>query len=82
MKAEDVKVDLSELKEFKRKNFEDRLKFIEYWAEYIKAHADAEWTESQAKFINAQFVMARRFEKNYKDYLKNKKDSAQSEVTS
>ena len=36
MKAEDVKVDLEELKEFKRRNAEERLWFIDFWVDYIK----------------------------------------------
>ena len=38
MKAEDVKIDLKELKEFKRKNAEERLWFIYFWVNYIKTH--------------------------------------------
>ncbi len=30
------KIDLKELEEIKRKNFEDRLKFIEIYAEWLK----------------------------------------------
>ncbi len=32
------KIDLKELEEIKRKNFEDRLKFIEVYAEWLKKH--------------------------------------------
>jgi len=36
MKAEDVKVDLEKLKEFKRRNAQERLWFIDFWVDYIK----------------------------------------------
>jgi hypothetical protein len=38
MRAEDVKVNLEELKKFKKKNAEERLWFIDYWVDYIKRH--------------------------------------------
>ena len=76
MRAEDVKVDLNEMNKFKKKNFEDRLKFIEYWIEYIKEHSDKEWSEGQGKFIDAQYSMAKRFEKNYKKYVREKSQSS------
>ena len=55
MNAEDVKVDLEELKSFKKRNFEERLKFIEFWVDYIKKHSVREWSGQQAEFIDAQF---------------------------
>ena len=32
------KIDLKELEEIKQKNFEDRLKFIEVYTEWLKKH--------------------------------------------
>ena len=32
------KIDLKELEEIKKRNFEDRLKFIEIYAEWMKKH--------------------------------------------
>lgn len=55
MKAKELKVDLNELKNFKRKNAEERLKFIDYWANYVKTHEDEEWSEQQNILINSQF---------------------------
>ncbi len=46
-------IDLVELKEEKRKNFNERLKFIDIWVGYIKTHADKEWSRQQALFINS-----------------------------
>ncbi len=36
MKASEVKIDLEELKEFKKKNAQERLWFIDFWVDYIK----------------------------------------------
>jgi len=44
MRAEDVKVDLEELRGFKKRNFEERLKFIEFWINYMKEHSVKEWS--------------------------------------
>ncbi len=65
MKADDVKVDLDELKEFKKKNFQDRLNFIDFWVNYMKTHSDQEWSKQQADFIDSQYKMAREFWKNF-----------------
>jgi hypothetical protein len=54
MKAEDMKIDLKEMKEFKRKNAEERLDFVRYWANYIKTHSDKEWSKQQNVLINSQ----------------------------
>jgi len=42
MKAEDVKVDLEELKEFKKRNAQERLWFIDFWVDYIKKQQNKE----------------------------------------
>ena len=54
MNYKDVKVDLKELREFKRKNAEERLKFIDFWVDYIKRHSDEEWSQQQAVVIDSQ----------------------------
>ena len=56
MKAEGIKIDLELLKEFKRKNSEERLRFVEYWANYVREHSDEEWSEQQNILIDGQFV--------------------------
>ncbi len=47
-------IDLEELNEEKRKNFNERLKFIDMWVEYIKTHDDKDWSKQQANLINSQ----------------------------
>lgn len=54
MKPEDVKVDLEELREFKKKNAEERLWFIDFWVDYIKKNNDEEWSKLQNKVIDSQ----------------------------
>jgi hypothetical protein len=54
MRAKDIKVDLEELKKFKVKNSEERLKFIDFLVEYIKSHKDEEWSKQQKELINSQ----------------------------
>lgn len=55
MKAEDVRVNLKEMEEFKKRNAEERLKFIDFWVNYIKTHPDEEWSKQQNVLINSQF---------------------------
>ncbi len=47
-----MKIDLKELEEDKKRNFEERLKFIDSWVEYIKSHSDREWSEQQKAMID------------------------------
>jgi hypothetical protein len=54
MKVEEIKINLEELKKFKQKNFKERLKFLEFWTDYIKKHSDNKWSEEQNKIINSQ----------------------------
>jgi hypothetical protein len=55
MKAEDLHVDLEELKEDRKKNIKEREWFIDYWVNYIKTHSDKEWSKPQNILINGQF---------------------------
>ena len=38
----------------KQKNDEERMKFVDYWAEYVRTHSDKEWSRQQAVLINSQ----------------------------
>jgi len=42
-----IKIDLKELEKEKKKNFEERLKFIDFWTEYIKKNPDKTWSSQQ-----------------------------------
>lgn len=35
-------------------NREDRLNFIEFWANYIRTHSDKEWSKQQNILIDSQ----------------------------
>lgn len=48
----EIKIDLKELEEDKRKNFEERLKFIDMWVDYIKKHPDKKWSAEQKVLID------------------------------
>lgn len=52
MKYTEVKIDLKELEKEKKINSEERLKFIDLWANYVKTHSDKNWSEQQAMVIN------------------------------
>ena len=54
MNVEDVKVDLDELNKSKEQNARERLKFIDFWVNYMKTHSDEEWGEQQRILIDAQ----------------------------
>lgn len=54
MKAEEIKVDIDELKNFKNKNAWERLRFIDFWTNYVKNHKDKEWSEQQKVIIDSQ----------------------------
>jgi hypothetical protein len=55
MDASDVKVDLDEMKRFKEQNAKERLKFIDFWVNYIKTHSDKEWSSQQNLLLNSGF---------------------------
>ena len=50
-----MNIDLEQLKRDKENNFKERLEFVKFWAEYIKAHSDEEWSEQQNIVIDSQF---------------------------
>jgi hypothetical protein len=50
----DIHVDLTELEKDKKRNFEERLKFIDWWVNYMKTHSDEEWSEQQNGIIDSQ----------------------------
>ena len=54
MRAQDVKVDLEELKEWKKQNAKERLEFIDFWVDYMKKHPDKKWSEQQKNLIDSQ----------------------------
>ena len=49
-----MKIDFEQLKKERKKNFEERLWFLKFWAEYIKSHSDEDWSSQQKVLINSQ----------------------------
>jgi hypothetical protein len=45
-------IDLKQLDKEKEKNFEQRLKFIDKYVEYIKKTSNKKWSKEQKKLIN------------------------------
>ncbi len=43
----------------KEKNNEERKKFIEMWADYVRSHKDKEWSKQQNIIINSQIQNSR-----------------------
>ena len=50
----DINIDLEELEREKKKNFEERLKFIDFWTEYIKNNPDKKWSKQHNALIDSQ----------------------------
>ena len=47
-----LKINLKEMEEDKRRNFEERLKFIDLLVDHIKSTPDEQWSKEQADVIN------------------------------
>ena len=45
------KIDLKELKRLKKENFEERLKFIDDYAKWLKKTSNKEWSSQQKELI-------------------------------
>ncbi len=59
-------------------NREDRMNFVEYWAEYVRTHPDEEWSRQQNILINGQMHSAKSVKISPKDYLEMKKAAKRS----
>ena len=45
-------IDLKELQKFKKKNFKERLEFIEQYAKWVKKTPNKVWSSQQKKLID------------------------------
>lgn len=54
MEAKEIKIDLKQLEKQKQINFQERLRFIDFWVDYIKTHSDTEWSKQQNVIIDSQ----------------------------
>ena len=55
-----------ELANEKKRNFQERIWFIKYWANFMRTHADEEWSKGQSVLIDSQLKNSRYFYKNKK----------------
>ena len=53
-------------------NAEERMNFVEYWAEYVRTHPDEDWSKQQKVLIDSQLQHARQSSLSAKEYLKMK----------
>lgn len=44
---------LNKLKEQKKKNKEERIEFVKFWAGFVKTNKNETWSKQQADFINS-----------------------------
>ena len=49
-----ININLKELDAMKKRNFKERLKFVAFWARYIKNNPDEDWSEQQNVVIDSQ----------------------------
>ena len=63
MRAEDVHIDLEEMEKWKKKNAEERLKFIEMYAEWVRKNSNITWSKQQNMLINSQIHSAKQWAK-------------------
>ena len=54
-----------------KNNEEDRMNFVNYWADYIKSHPQ-EWAIQHNQFINAMMENAKHYPLTAEEYLKMK----------
>ena len=47
--------------EFLAKNREERMKFVDFWANFVRTHTDREWSGQQKALIDSQIQGARSF---------------------
>ena len=52
-----------------RTNKEDRLNFIDYWADFVRNNSDKIWSEQQKKLIDSQIKNSRKFKMGKNQYL-------------
>jgi len=56
--------------EFRKINNEDRMWFVEYWANYVRTHSDKEWSRQQNILINSLMQNAKNSKLTKEQYLR------------
>jgi hypothetical protein len=59
----------TELRFDRKKNLEERLKFIHYYAEWVKREPNEVWSRQQAELIDSFMLNARNFKMSREKYL-------------
>mgnify|MGYP001608159987 CR=1 FL=1 len=57
-------------KEVRKVNDEDRMWFVEYWANYVRTHSDKEWSRQQNILINSLMQNAKNSKLTKEQYLR------------
>lgn len=58
-----------ELRFDRKKNLEERIKFIHYYADWVKKVPNEVWSAQQAKLINSFMKNAKNFQLSPEEYL-------------
>jgi hypothetical protein len=56
----------------RKKNMEERMKFIDFWADYVRTHPDKDWSGQQKVLIDSMIQSARSWKWTPEDYLRMK----------
>lgn len=51
-------------------NKEERMNFVEYWANYVRTHPDEDWSRQQNVLINSLMQNAKNSKMTPQQYLK------------
>ena len=51
-------------------NKEERMNFVEYWADYVKTHPDKDWSRQQNVLINSIMQNAKNSKLTKEEYLR------------
>ena len=51
-------------------NKEERMNFVEYWAEYVRTHPDKDWSRQQNVLINSIMQNAKNSKLTKDEYLR------------
>ena len=52
-----------------KNNHEERMNFVEYWAEYVRTHPSKDWSRQQKVIVNSQIQSARSVNFTPRQYL-------------
>ena len=65
-----MKREKFDAEELRRINDEDRMWFVEYWANYVRTHSDKEWSRQQNVLINSLMQNAKNSKLTKEQYLR------------